>query len=377
MSQHYTQEHEAFRATLRRFVDDEIAPNVAEWEAKGELPRAVFRKSSEIGIRGLGFPEAFGGTPGDNFFQIALYEELARAGSGGIVAALTIHAIATLPIVNLGSDDMKTRIVPEILSGEKLAALCITEPGAGSDVAGISTRAVRDGSDLIVNGCKTFITGGMNADYYVVAVRTGDAGIAGISLLLVERDTPGFTRTRLEKMGWHASDTATLYFDDCRVPVTNIIGDENRGFRGIMRNFNAERFSIAAMAHGMAQCAHEEALAYAKERHTFGEPLIGRQVVRHKLVDMAMKIDALKAYLEALAWRLEQGERAVAEVCMLKNFATETLTYCAGEAVQILGGSGYMRGSKVERIYRETKVLAIGGGTEEIMKDLASRQLGW
>ncbi len=160
------------------------------------------------------------------------------------------------------------------------------------------------------------------------------------------------------------------------MPAANIIGDENRGFHGIMRNFNGERFSIAAMAHGMAKCALEEALAYAKERHTFGEPLIQRQVVRHKLVDMAMKIDALKAYLEALAWRLEQGERTVAEVCMLKNFATETLTDCAGEAVQIFGGSGYMRGSKVERIYRETKVLTIGGGTEEIMKDLAARQLG-
>ena len=376
-SPYYTEDHEAFRAMLRRFVVEEIESNVAAWEAAGEVPLAIFRKSGAIGLRGLGFPEAFGGTPGDPFHQIIVYEELGRAGSGGVVAALTIHGIAAMPIVVLGSDEMKARVLPGIVSGDKRAALCISEPGIGSDVAGLTTRAIRVGDDFVVNGCKTFITGGMNADYYVVAARTGGAGTGGISLILVERGAPRLTQSRLEKMGWHASDTATLYFDDCRVPAANLIGPENGGFRAIVKNFNGERFSIAAMAYGMARCAYDEALAYAKIRSTFGAPLISRQAIRHKLVDMATRIAALKANLEAVAWRLSQGAEAVAEVSMLKNFATETLTHCAGEAVQIFGGAGYMRGSKVERIYRETKVLAIGGGTEEIMKDLAARQLGW
>ncbi|MBM3554148.1 MAG: acyl-CoA dehydrogenase [Alphaproteobacteria bacterium] len=377
MTPYYTHEHEAFRATLQRFVVEEIEPYVASWEADGEVPLSVFQQSGSIGLRGLGFPEVFGGTPGDPFHQIIVYEELGRAGSGGVVAALTIHGIAAMPIVAYGTEEMKSRVLPGIVSGDKRVALCITEPGAGSDVAGLATRAVRVGRDFVVNGCKTFITGGMNADYYVVAVRTADAGADGISLLLIERETPGLTQSRLDKMGWHASDTATLYFDDCRVPASNLIGPENRGFRAIVKNFNGERFSIAAMAHGMARCAYDEALIYAKERSTFGAPLITRQVIRHKLIDMATRVAALKANLEAVACRLCQGKSIVADVCMLKNFATATIAYCASEAVQIFGGAGYMRGSKVERIFRETKVLAIGGGGEEIMKDLAARQLGW
>ena len=217
----------------------------------------------------------------------------------------------------------------------------------------------------------------MRADYYTVAVRTGGEGIGGISLILVERDRPGFSRTILDKMGWWCSDTATLYFDDCRVPAGNLLGAENEGFRGIMLNFNSERFGIAAMAHGLAQVCFDEAVSYAHDRQTFGQPLIKHQAIRHKLIDMATKVNALKATMEALAWRLEQGESPVAEICMLKNQSTETLQFCASEGVQVLGGAGYLRGAKVERIYRETKVLAIGGGAEEIMKDLASRQLGW
>jgi acyl-CoA dehydrogenase len=306
-----------------------------------------------------------------------LHEEFGRAGSGGVSAAMMAHNIALPPIVALADAALKDRVVADIISGRKLAALCITEPGAGSDVARLSTRADRDGDHYIVNGTKTFITGGLNADYYTVAVRTGGAGMGGLSLLLIERDAPGFSRARLDKMGWHASDTATLYFDDCRVPASNLIGEENAGFHGIMMNFNAERFGIAAMAYGFAKCAYDEALDYARQRQTFGQPILKHQVIRHKLIDMATKLHALKANLDALAWQINQGGYPVAETCMLKNLATETLTFCAGEAVQIFGGAGYMRGAKVERIYRETKVLAIGGGTEEIVKDLAARQLGW
>ena len=377
MSPYYTQEHEAFRDQLRRFVDNEVEPYVEAWEAAGEMPRDFFVKTGEMGIRGMGYPEEYGGVDTDLFHLIVLHEEFGRTGSGGVSAAMMAHNIAIPPIVALADEGIKNRVLADVISGHKLAALCITEPGGGSDVAQLSTKALRQGDHYLVNGSKTFITGGVNADFYTVAVRTGGEGMGGVSLLLIERETPGFSRTKLDKMGWHASDTATLYFDDCRVPVENLIGEENQGFRGIMMSFNAERFGIAAMAYGFAKCAYDEAVEYAKQRQTFGRPIIKHQVIAHKLIDMATRINALKANLDALAWQINQGGYPVAETCMLKNLATETMTYCAAEAVQIFGGSGYMRGTKVERIYRETKVLAIGGGTEEIMKDLAARQLGW
>ena len=217
----------------------------------------------------------------------------------------------------------------------------------------------------------------MRADYYTVAVRTGGPGAGGVSLLLIERDRAGFTRTKLAKTGWWASDTATLHFDECRVPAENLIGNENDGFRGVMLNFNDERMGLAASSLAFARVAYEDALEWARLRNTFGTALIERQVIRHKLVDMAQRLAAGEAYLESLAWRVDQGEAPIADLCMLKNHATQTLAFCASEAVQILGGVGYMRGSRVERIAREVKVNAIGGGAEEIMKDLASRHLSW
>jgi acyl-CoA dehydrogenase len=222
-----------------------------------------------------------------------------------------------------------------------------------------------------------FITSGMRADFYTVAARTGGKGQSGISLLLIEKGTPGFTQTPLKKMGWWMSDTAALHFDDCPVPAENLIGEENQGFRGIMLNFNSERLGMAAGANGFSQVCLDEAVAWARQRQAFGRRLIDNQAIRHKLVDMAMRVNATQAYLETLAWRVQQGESPVAEICMLKNQATRTMAFCASEAVQIHGGMGFMRGTKVERIYREVKVNAIGGGAEEIMKDLAARQLGW
>lgn len=372
----YTAEHEAFRDTLRRFVAKEIAPYVDEWDEAGEFPRELYRKASGIGLLQLGYPEEYGGLPTDSFYRIVVSEELAKAGSGGVNASLMSHSIGAPPIAALGPEWMKRTVLPEILSGEKISALAITEPGGGSDVANLKTTARREGDHYVVNGQKMFITSGFRADYYTVAVRTGGPGASGVSLLLIERDRPGFSRTKLRKMGWWASDTAQLFFDDCRVPVENLIGEENRGFIGIMLNFNQERIGLAAGAHGFARVCLDEAIAYARERHTFGKPLIANQVIRHKIVDMAMKVNAVKANLEMLAWRVGQGERPVAEICMLKNLATTTLEYVANEAMQIFGGAGYLRGSKVERIYRETKVMTIGGGSLEVMKDLAARQMG-
>ncbi len=374
----YGEDHETFRAQVRRFVEREVSPHIECWEAAGELPRELHRRAAQAGVLGVGFPEAYGGIEvPDAFYGVVLTEELARAGSGGLIASLMSHGIASPPLMHAGTPEQKERFLRPVLAGDSIAALAITEPGGGSDVANLRTAAKRDGDHYIVNGAKTFITSGMRADLLTVAVRTGDAGLGGVSLLVIEAGTPGFTRSRLDKMGWWCSDTATLYFEDCRVPVANRIGPENAGFMAIMLNFNNERIMLAAQAWAFAQLCYDEALAYARERQTFGKPLLSRQVIRHKLVDMKMQIDAVKAQLDILCWRVSGKQMPVAEVCLLKNLATRTLEDVAGEAVQIFGGAGYLRGAKVERIFRETKVLSIGGGASEIMKDLAARQLGY
>jgi len=378
LSPYETEEHDAFRAQVRRFAERECEPYIEAWEAAGEIPRELHRKAAAAGILGIGFPEAYGGVEvADLFYLVIVVEALARTGAGGLIASLLSHGIACPPLVHAASEPLKERFLRPVLAGEQIAALAITEPSGGSDVANLRTRAVRDGGDYRVKGTKTFITSGMRADWFTVAVRTGGPGLGGISLLVIEADRPGVTRTRLDKMGWRCSDTATIYFDDCRVPVANLVGAENQGFMAIMRNFNNERLMLAAQAWATAQLCYDEALAYARSRETFGKPLIARQVIRHKLVDMKMRIDAVKAQLDLLCWRVGQNQMPIAELCLLKNLATGTLEWVAGEAVQILGGAGYLRGAKVERVYRETKVLSIGGGATEIMKDLAARQLGY
>jgi acyl-CoA dehydrogenase len=380
-SNYYTSDHEQFRDMVRNFVAKEITPFAAEWDEAEEFPRELYRKAAALGILGIGYPEEYGGTPADVFYHVIVSEEFARAGCGGVSASLFSHTIGSPPVLYAGSDALKARVLPEVISGNKIAALAITEPTGGSDVASLRTTAIRDGDHYVVNGEKTFITSGMRADYYTVAVRTNpdNKGAGGVSLLLIDRSTPGFSRTPLKKMGWWSSDTAQLHFDQCRVPVSNLIGVENEGFRIVMRNFNSERLFMAAGAYGFSQVCLADALEWARERKTFGMPLVERQVIRHKLVDMSMKIEATRALLEDLAWRVEQriGDPRVlvAQTSMLKNFAMQTMQFCADEAVQILGGMGYMRGTRIERIYREVKVNMIGGGSVEIMKDLVAKQL--
>lgn len=380
---YYSADHEQFRDTVRAFVTKEIAPYANEWDEAETFPRELYRKAGQAGLLGLGFPEEYGGTPCDQFYKLIFSEELARCGAGGVGASLASHSIGLPPIAVAGSDAMKKRVLPEVLSGEKIAALAITEPSGGSDVASLKTVAIRDGDHYVVNGSKIFITSGIRADYFTVAVRTNpaDKGAGGVSLLLLERDMPGFTRTPLQKMGWWASDTAQLHFEDVRVPVANLIGRENQGFPIVMRNFNSERIGMAASAFGLMQVCYEDALSWARDRVTFGEPLVQRQVIRHKLVDMAIRVDTTRALLEDLAWRVDRQagdpKVLVGQLAMLKVHAMQSLAFCADTAVQILGGMGFMRGTRVERIYREVKVNMIGGGSEEIMKDLASRQLGF
>ncbi|MDC0716876.1 acyl-CoA dehydrogenase family protein [Nannocystis bainbridge] len=370
-------DREALRGTLRAFIEREVLPHIEAWEEAGSFPRELYHRAGELGLLGLGFPEDLGGSPGDSTSLIILCEEFARTGSGGLIAGLFSHGIGLPPIVNLGTDAQQRRFVPDVLAGRKIAALAVTEPSGGSDVANLKTTARRDGDSYVVHGSKTFITSGMRADLVTVAVRTGPPGLGGISLLVVEAGTPGFTRTALDKkMGWWCSDTATLYFDDCRVPADNLLGEENGGFLGIMQNFNRERLTLAAMAVAFAQVCLDDAIAYARQRETFGKPLVTRQVIRHKLVDMATRIHPVRTWLYQLAARIDAGEWPIAEICMLKNAATQCVEFCAKEGVQIFGGAGFMRGARVERIYRETRVLAIGGGAEEIMKDLAAKQMG-
>lgn len=375
---YFNDTHGMVRDTMRRFVTEAVKPNIDAWEEAGTFPREVYEQAGSLGLLSIGHPTEFGGSgEQDVFLKVAASEELMRSGSGGFVASLGSLDIGLPPVWRMGSDELKQRVVPQVLAGEKIIALAITEPSGGSDVANLKTRAVRDGDHYVVNGSKTFITSGERADYYTVAVRTGEAGFGGVSLLLIEKGTPGFSVGRnLKKMGWWASDTAELFFQDCRVPAANLLGPENSGFFTIMANFQAERLSLAIMAYMTAQLALEQCLAYVKERTAFGKPLSKHQVIRHKLAEMSTQVNVAREYAYRCAARMQAGESAIAEVSMAKNFATSVSTMVTDEAVQIFGGMGYMRESLVERLYRDNRILSIGGGTHEIMNEIISKQLG-
>ncbi|MEQ1536146.1 MAG: acyl-CoA dehydrogenase family protein [Burkholderiaceae bacterium] len=373
----------ALTDTLTRFSKREIEPNIHAWDEAGEFPRSLYLKAAELGLLGMGYPEHLGGSPATWRMRNTVSQQLSRlGGSGGLLASLFSHNIGLPPVLRYGSEALQQQVIPPVLRGEKIAALAITEPSGGSDVAALRCTAMRDGSDYVINGEKVFITSGMRADYITVAVRTGEAGSkgsGGISMIMVPADVVGLSRTPLEKMGWWCSDTAHLRFDNMRVPAANLLGDEAAGFKIIMTNFNGERLAMSSMALGFAQACFDEALDWARQRKTFGNTLMEHQVIRHKLVDMQMRISSTQAWLDAVTARADADDAGadwVAQVCMLKNHATQTMQFCADQAVQILGAMGFMRGTKSERIYREVKVMMIGGGAEEIMKELAARQLG-
>jgi acyl-CoA dehydrogenase len=370
-----TDVHAELREQARRFAAEEIAPHAQEWEEAEEFPRELYKRLAEAGLLGIGYPEELGGSGGDIGHAFVASEELVLAGkSVGTCVGLGTHAIALPPILALGSDEQKRRFVPPVLAGDRIAALGITEPGAGSDVAAIRTRALRDGDHYVVNGAKTFITSGCRADFVTTAVRTGGEGHGGISLLVIERGTPGFAVSKkLRKTGWWASDTAELAFDDCRVPLANRIGEENAGFRAIMINFVAERLMIAAQCVAIAELAYRESVAYARERSAFGKPLVGFQVTRHKLAEMATRIAAARALTGECVARRLAGDESVAPAAMAKNTATDMCSWVCDQAVQIHGGAGYMRETVVERLYRDARLYPIGGGTREIMNEIISK----
>lgn len=375
--QYFGETQNLVRQTVRKFVQQEILPHVEAWEEAGELPRSLYEKAGEAGILGIGYPEEYGGSGVDVFSKVAAAEELMGCGAAGVAASLGSLDIGLPPIIHWGSPELRARICPDVIAGRKIQCLAITEPGGGSDVAGLRTRAVRQGDHYIVNGSKTFITSGVNADYYTVAVRTGGEGYSGISLLLLEKGMPGFSVSRkLKKMGWWASDTAELFFQDVKVPVANLIGQENAGFFAIMTNFQMERLNLAVMANTTAQLALDACLAYVKERQAFGKPLAKFQVLRHKLAEMATQLEASREFTYRVAARIAAGESVVKEISMAKNIATLASDRITYDAVQIFGGMGYMRESLVERLYRDNRILSIGGGTYEIMNEVIAKQLG-
>ena len=376
--EYFDPSHQLIRDSVRRFVEREILPDIDQWEEAETFPRELYLKAGAAGILGIGYPEALGGShEGDVFAKIAASEELMRSGSGGLVAALGSLDIGLPPIVKWARAEVRDRVVPQVMSGEKISALAVTEPGGGSDVANLQTRAVREGDYYRVSGSKTFITSGVRADFYTVAVRTGAPGFGGISLLLIEKGTPGFSVGRqLKKMGWWASDTAELFFDDCRVPVEHLIGAENMGFACIMGNFQSERLALALMANMTAQLALEESLKWAREREAFGKPIGKFQVLKHRLAEMATALEVSREFTYRQAAKMAAGKSVIKEISMAKNVATDTADRITYDAVQILGGLGYMRESLVERLYRDNRILSIGGGTREVMNEIISKQMG-
>jgi acyl-CoA dehydrogenase len=373
------EEHAQLRETVKRFSQKLIAPHAHAWEEAGEFPRELYRAAGEAGLLGIGYPVEDGGGGGDITHALVAAEELILQGrSVGTAVGLGSHGIALPPIVRLGTAEQKRRFVAPTIAGEKIAALAISEPGAGSDVANVRTKAVRDGEHYVVDGAKTFITSGVRADIVTTAVRTGGEGHAGVSLLVVERGTPGFTVSKkLAKTGWWASDTAELSFDGCRVPASNLIGEENLGFVAIMINFASERLFLAAQCVAIAELAYRESVAYARERTAFGKTLMGHQVTRHKLADMATRIAAARALVGECATRVARGEQVPGLAAMTKNASSDMCSFVVDQAVQLHGGNGYMREYLVERLYRDARLYPIGGGTREIMNEVISKTEGY
>ena len=378
----------ALADAVRTFTQEQIAPRVPDWEAAGEMPLDLQKQAAALGLLGIGFPEEVGGSGGDTVDMTIVIEEiLGGVGTGGVVAGMMTHGIATPHIVDeaqrrrsagdtTGADHLLDRFVRPVLAGEMVASLGVTEPDGGSDVANLRTQAVREGDDVVINGAKTYITSATRADHVVVAARTGGPGAAGVSLIAVPTDTPGFAVTRkLDKMGWRCSDTAELSMTDVRVPAANVLGFE-QGFASLARHFVTERLTLAVTGYATGQRCLDLAQAWTQERATFGKPLASRQVVRHMLAEMHRQVDVARVYSRSVAQRHALGEEVILPALMAKQTGVAAGEYVADRAVQLFGGAGYMTGTEVERHYRDVRILGIGGGATEVMTDLATRLLG-
>lgn len=392
-----TPERRQLRELTRAFVTREVLPHLDDWERAGEVPLALHATAAKLGLLGIGFPESVGGSGGDLLDSIIVTEEVIRSGgSSGLVAALFTHGIALPHMVAAagartggslggrlggtsppGDDGLIERYVRPTLAGTMIGALAITEPGGGSDVAGIRTAARRDGEHYVVNGSKTYITSGHRADFVTTAVCTDFPGSGELTLLVIDKGLPGFTvGRRLDKLGWHCSDTVELSFVDVRVPVANRVGAENTGFLAIMQHFAAERLSLATQAYATAQRCVELAVRWCRDRETFGRPLASRQLIRHRLAEMHTRAEAARSYVHEVANRVAAGEPVVTEVAMAKNVAVAACDQVVDQALQLHGGFGYLRDAEVERHYRDARILGIGGGTTEIMNEIIAKGMG-
>lgn len=372
--EYFGEPHRRIRQKVKKFVEREINPFVNEWEEKGGFPTELYRTAGQSGILGIGYPEVYGGSDGDIFIKIAALEELMRCGSAGVVAGLCSLDISIPPILSVGSEEQKARFVTPVLHGNKIAALGVTEPSGGSDVANLSTKAILRGDHYAVSGSKMFITSGFRAHQLTCAVRTGEEGHKGISFLVINSDTPGYSVSeKFEKMGWWASDTAQIFFDECKVPAENILGKEGQGFYLIMENFQNERLQLSIMANMTSQLALEESLQYVKERVTPGMPLSSSQATRHKLADMATRVEASREFVYRVAAKIGTGLNQVKEISMAKNFSCMVSDQVTYDASQIHGKSGYLREYLIERLCRDNRILSIGGGTTEIMNEVIAK----
>jgi acyl-CoA dehydrogenase len=378
-SPYFREEHDMLRAQLRRFVEEEVKPHAAKWEEQGFVPRAVLARMGALGFLGIRYPAGYGGAEMDTLGTVVLAEELGRSTFSGFAITVLVHTdMASVHIFNGGSPAQKDRLMPDIVAGRKIVAVAVTEPGAGSDVKAIRTRARRDGDGYVLDGTKMFITNGVHADLYCVAAKT-DAGARpsqSLSMFLVEKGTPGFTVAReLDKHGWRSSDTAELVFTDCRIPAENLLGEEGRGFYAIMRNFQNERITLGAMAMGEAQAALELTLDWVTQRQAFGGPLFEKQAVRHKLAMLAAKIEAGRQLVYHAAFLDTQGRDATREVSMVKAYCGELVNEVMYACVQFHGGMGFMRESAIERMARDARVQTIGGGATEVMLEEIAKRL--
>jgi alkylation response protein AidB-like acyl-CoA dehydrogenase len=376
-SLYFTEEHQLFRASFRDFLQKEVVPHIEKWEKTGTIERFIWKKFGEMGFFGLNYPEAYGGMQLDLFYTVIFLEELQKIKSSGFAAAMWAHAYLAMTHLNAEGDErIKQEYLAASIAGDKIGALCISEPFGGSDVAGMRTTATKSGDKYIINGSKTFITNGVYADYYVVAAKTKpELGNKGISIFLLDASTPGISATKLDKLGWRASDTAEIAFDNVEIPAENLMGEANNGFPYIMQHFAFERLIMAINAHARAEYAIEYTIEYMEQREAFGKKISQFQALRHTLVDHATEVEHCKIFNYAAIARLDKGEYVVKEATMAKLKSTKVADDAIYSCLQMLGGYGYMEEYPLARLYRDSRLGPIGGGTSEIMREILSKMI--
>ncbi|WP_430409698.1 acyl-CoA dehydrogenase family protein [Kordia sp.] len=376
-SMYFNEEHQLFRESLRDFLKKEVVPHIDKWEKTGTIERFIWEKFGEMGFFGIAYPEAYGGMDLDLFYTVILLEELQRINSGGFAAAIWAHAYLAMTHVNKeGSHEIKEKYLTASITGEKIGCLCITEPFGGSDVAGMRTTAVKKGDKYVINGSKTFITNGLYSDYLVVAAKTNpELGNKGISIFIMDRDTPGISATKLDKLGWRASDTGEIAFDNVEIPLENLMGEENMGFPYIMQHFALERLIMGINAHARAAYAIEYTLQYMSERHAFGRTIDKFQALRHTMADLASEMEVCKTFNYAVAYRLDKKEYVVKEATMSKLQSTKMADNVIYQCLQMLGGYGYMEEYPLARMLRDSRLGPIGGGTSEILREIIAKMI--